>query len=97
MRKLLLTLALIVPTIGFSQIDFVNFHKHMDSLEVKYTDDVYELALLCQEHDISFREFNRKWSLLYREYTSDTRIVRNRFGFPTTSNNRNKTWRRISR
>lgn len=94
MKKLLLTLAVAIPTIGFGQIDFVNFHKHMDSLEVKYSKDVYDLALLCQEYDISFREFNRKWNLLYRQYNADAINIRHRYGFITTRGNKNKSWTR---
>ena len=94
MKKLLLTLSVLVPAIGFGQIDFVNFHKHQDSLEVKYTEDVYNLTLLCQEHDISFREFSRKFNLLYQGYLDDSRVVRNRFGIPTSRLNKNKSWTR---
>lgn len=92
MKQLLLTLALAIPAIGFSQIDHVNFHKHMDSLDVKYSADVYDMIIVCQEYDISFKELNRKVRELYREYNKDAVAIRNQYGFATTSNNRNKTW-----
>lgn len=92
MKNLLLTLALSIPAIGFSQIDFVNYHKHMDSLDVKYSTDVYDMILVCQEYDISFRELKRKVDELYRKYQEDAVAIRNQYGFATTPNNRNKAW-----
>lgn len=94
MKKLLLTVAVVLPTIGFGQVDFAKFNSAMDSLDVAYTNHVYDLLVPPPPvTPLTFHEMKKEMKVLEKHYKQDSLAILRKYGYLSSPNNKIKSWK----
>lgn len=94
MKKLLLTAAVLLPTIGFGQVDFTKFNTAMDSLDVAYTNHLYDLLVPPPPLlPLSYNDMKKEMKVLAKHYKQDSLAIVRKYGYMTSSENKIKSWK----
>ena len=94
MKKLLLTATVLLPTIGFGQVDFTRFNAAMDSLDVAYTNHLYDL--LAPPPPLippTYQDAKKEMKVLAKHYKKDSLAIVRKYGYVTSPGNTIKSWK----
>lgn len=94
MKKLLLTVAVVLPTIGFGQADLAKFNSAMDSLDVAFTNHMYDLLVPPPPLlPLSYHDMKKEMKILAKHYKQDSLAILRKYGYVTSPGNKIKSWK----